>query len=139
LKTRRAKPVVLVVNFASIVYMGLGGRRLSLTIAFFFTGISYIILSFANLYRWSGFRDTLSSTGCNGQPPPVGLPFLDPSFLDALYLSIITWTTVGYGDLVPCAGSRWISAAEALMGYLVMALLISAVVSSIEKLRGRRP
>ena len=46
--------------------------------------------------------------------------------ITSLYFSIVTWTTLGYGDVVPSAG-----ASEALVGSLWLALLVgmSAVLS----------
>jgi hypothetical protein len=43
-----------------------------------------------------------------------------------LYFSIVTWTTLGYGDVVPTDASRMIAASEALVGYIFMAILISS-------------
>ncbi len=46
-----------------------------------------------------------------------------------VFFSVITWTTVGYGDVI--AGeplARLFAAAEALNGYLVLALFIAALV-----------
>ena len=45
-----------------------------------------------------------------------------------IYFSIVTFTTLGYGDLHPVGTARAIAAAEALLGYLCMGLLIGVVV-----------
>ena len=42
-----------------------------------------------------------------------------------LYFSLITWTTVGYGDLVPIPQARFLAASEAVLGYLSMGLLVA--------------
>jgi len=47
---------------------------------------------------------------------------------DALYFSIITWTTTGYGDLVPVEASRWVACCEALLGTLFNGLALAAVI-----------
>ena len=44
--------------------------------------------------------------------------------ITSLYFSIVTWTTLGYGDVVPSAGARLIAASEALVGSLWLALLV---------------
>ena len=43
------------------------------------------------------------------------------------YFSIVTWTTLGYGDLSPSPGFRLIAASEAICGYIFMAMLMSLV------------
>lgn len=40
--------------------------------------------------------------------------------LDAVYLSAITYTTVGYGDLVPRGAMRLVMASEALAGFVMI-------------------
>jgi hypothetical protein len=58
----------------------------------------------------------------------------------ALYFSIITWTTAGYGDLTPAPDIRLIAAAEALLGNISLGLavgLISALIIEKHKKRIR--
>ena len=45
-----------------------------------------------------------------------------------IYFSIVTFTTLGYGDLHPVGTARAIAAAEALLGYMCMGLLIGVIV-----------
>jgi hypothetical protein len=47
---------------------------------------------------------------------------------DALYFSIITWTTTGYGDLVPFETSRWFACSEALLGTLFNGIVLASVI-----------
>lgn len=55
----------------------------------------------------------------------------------SLFLSTITWTTVGYGDVTPAGGfSRIVAGMEAMNGYLVMAIFIAALVQTFERLAG---
>ena len=51
---------------------------------------------------------------------------------DALYFSIITWTTTGYGDLVPVGASRWFACSEALLGTLFKRTSVGFCYISIE-------
>ena len=47
---------------------------------------------------------------------------------DALYFSIITWTTTGYGDLIPIGASRWVACSEVLLGTLYNGLALACVI-----------
>lgn len=47
----------------------------------------------------------------------------------SIYFSIVTWTTLGYGDLHPIEGLRIVAAVEALIGYIFMGLTIGVVIS----------
>lgn len=42
-----------------------------------------------------------------------------------IYFSLVTWTTVGYGDLSPLPHARLLAASEAVLGYLFMGLLVA--------------
>lgn len=70
--------------------------------------IAITILSFALHYN---------ATGIIG---PKGV--LSPNFQDALYFSITTFTTLGYGDFQPLAEYRLTTSMEALAGMVSMAI-----------------
>ena len=42
----------------------------------------------------------------------------------ALYFSIVTWTTLGYGDFTPPPELRLVAAIQALVGYLFFGLSV---------------
>jgi len=56
------------------------------------------------------------------------LKYLGPilgSFLNCLYFSVVTFTTLGYGDLQPAVGlSRFFVSLEAIIGAFTMALFV---------------
>ncbi len=53
--------------------------------------------------------------------------FVEPSFWDALYFSVTTFTTLGYGDLQPIPAMRLATSIEALAGMISMALFVSMI------------
>jgi hypothetical protein len=82
--------------------------------------VAGMIELYAVIYRFSGLIDDTT-------------PVTSPS--DFLYFSIVTWTTLGYGDLKPTQLSRMFAASEALLGYIAMGLYLSLVFNAI----GRSP
>jgi hypothetical protein len=46
------------------------------------------------------------------------------SLATAMYFSIVTWTTLGYGDVQPDPALRLLAASEALVGYVYLGLLV---------------
>jgi voltage-gated potassium channel Kch len=77
----------------------------------------------------------LRSSQITGYTEAIGLlPEITHGMLTCLYFSIITFTTTGYGDIVPATfESRYWAAAEAVAGYSVMALSISAIVALFQR------
>ena len=45
-------------------------------------------------------------------------------FADHLYFSVVTFTTLGYGDFLPTGTTRFIATFEALLGYAYFAVII---------------
>lgn len=48
-----------------------------------------------------------------------------------LYFSIVTWTTLGYGDYRPTEALQMWAAVEAMVGYIFMAIFIAVLVKAI--------
>ena len=44
-----------------------------------------------------------------------------PGFLDAVYFSAVTYSTVGYGDMVPVGPVRFLAGTESLVGLVLIA------------------
>jgi hypothetical protein len=98
------------------------GQRNRLAVSIFIlVNVSLIISLFGNIFRWSGLKDTVTNSA-----PTRPL-------LDAIYFSVVTWTTLGYGDIVPSLAARPIAAMEALAGYLVMSLLIAVLLKMVQR------
>lgn len=43
----------------------------------------------------------------------------------AVYFTIVTWTTLGYGDIAPPSDLELLAAAEALLGYVFLGLIVA--------------
>jgi hypothetical protein len=114
---------VVFFTISSILFVGLKERNIFLATAMVGVAIASIISLFAEIFVWIGVS---SGNVC------LNVPL---HFATAIYFSIVTWTTVGYGDLVPCGSGRLVAALEAILGYLVMALLIATLVESISEVR----
>ena len=59
-------------------------------------------------------------------------------FLDAIYLSAVTFSTVGFGDLVPVGPIRFLSGTEALVGFILITWSASFLYLEMDKY-WRRP
>lgn len=116
--------IIILVQFCIFLFAmarEIGQRnRLAVSI-FILVNVSLIICLFGNIYRWSGLKDTATNSA-----PTRPL-------LDAIYFSVVTWTTLGYGDIIPSLESRPIAAMEALAGYLVMSLLIAVLLKMVQR------
>ena len=48
---------------------------------------------------------------------------------NSFYFSVVTWTTLGYGDFVPAEPMRLVAALEAFLGYIYMAILVGLLLN----------
>ena len=69
----------------------------------------FLLTAYAKLYQHNGL---------------ISGSEIDHSFESAIYFSVITFTTLGYGDFQPTPDIRLWAAGEALIGYIVIAMLI---------------
>ena len=53
-----------------------------------------------------------------------------------LYLSMITQSTIGYGDLWPTAGLRWLACLQTFAAILILILIIGRFVTNLPKAKG---
>ncbi len=80
------------------------------------TGVTGVATGYANLFLIYGVQDDLDC----GRVVARGV--------SCLYLSVMTLTTVGYGDVTPKLGfARLAAAIEGPTGFLILGLLVAAV------------
>ena len=92
-------------------------RRMNVQLLIKFFWCNFFILlcvleCFCRAYQQTGILPS-------GKIEPVDLVYDRET---CFYFSVITWTTVGYGDFVPSVAARKYAEAEALMGYFFMGL-----------------
>lgn len=97
-----------------------GGRimeRASYIDLFFATGCVLLLGSF--YYLWIPMGHGLASNG----------KAISPDFIEALYFCIVTFTTLGYGDLSPIGTGRLVATLIVMSGLALAALLIGKFAS----------
>jgi hypothetical protein len=127
---REIVTVGLAVAFVFVFFWLLGKRlvrlfagRGSYTLEAILAGVNVLLLlcAFAGLYAQYGLADT---TG--------GGEKITYQYTDALYYSVVTFTTLGYGDIQPRGMSRILACIETFVGYIVLGLLASTATSFIQ-------
>ena len=58
---------------------------------------------------------------------------LNLGWRDALYSSVVTFTTLGYGDIAPREEYRLVAAFQALYAYLFLGVLVGTVVAAFNR------
>ncbi len=58
-----------------------------------------------------------------------GDKIISGDWYNSFYFSIVTWTTLGYGDFSPTENIRLLAALEAMIGYLYMAILVGLLLN----------
>ena len=84
------------------------------------------IIAVCALAYWSAARLGVSTLMQHGQV----VASESIRFLDCLYFSLITATTLGYGDITPVGWARLLAAGEAMSGMILGGALISKLLSS---------
>jgi len=110
------RPVVLLLSDLTLITEELSGRlrRITVPVMAFLTLYSLLVISFACFYR---IADGLSHLPLfHGPDAPIRL-----SFPDALYFSLVTQATVGFGDLTPHDdGIRLLTGVQVLAGQILL-------------------
>ncbi len=80
--------------------------------------LALLLLAFASVYQTFGLIDNTQE----------GAPVVH-SFTSSLYYSVVTFTTLGYGDFYPVGPGRVLACIESLTGYLILGVLASTASS----------
>ena len=63
----------------------------------------------------------------------IAMPNLIPDFMKSLYFSIVTFTTVGYGDITPVGMSVFLSGLEMLLGVTMVGVWTATLARKITR------
>jgi Ion channel len=80
--------------------------------------LALLLAGFAAVYRVVGIQDNTGPAAA-----------VSHAFADALYYSVVTFTTLGYGDFYPVGVGRVLAGIEALTGYVILGILASTAAS----------
>ncbi|ELS0752567.1 two pore domain potassium channel family protein [Vibrio vulnificus] len=106
----RASNVIAILVFTTIHLVSLSNRNNTLspirTVFYLNVVMLIIIIQYARIY-------------CELE--------VTTDFLSALYFSVITWTTLGYGDISPVGQARFFAATQAMIGYVYMGIVVAQI------------
>ena len=134
---REIAVVAVAVLFVAVFFWLLGSRLVRLfsgrgsyafEAALAGLNVALLIAAFAGLYAQFGLADT---TGGGGESQTF-------NYADALYFSVVTFTTLGYGDIQPRGVCRILICIETFVGYIVLGLLASTATSFIQAIAKTR-
>jgi hypothetical protein len=101
-----------------------------------------VIFGFTFIYMLTGVNTPsgLSTFSCVGEMYKLHCDELEPisqnqpSYWTLLYYSVVTFTTLGYGDFSPIPGvSRFVSASEALFGLILTSLFLGTFIKKYSR------
>lgn len=89
-------------------------ERRGLELSVLLLNIGLLLVAFAWVHHRIGIMDFSGA-----------VPRATTDFSDALYFSVVTLTTLGYGDMVPIGPGRFVAALQGLTGYFILGILVS--------------
>lgn len=102
-----------------------GPERIRLELVMVAVEVSLLLLAFAGMYQKLGIIDTTRQ----GSPVVRDL-------LTSIYYSVVTFTTLGYGDFQPTPDARPIAALQAFTGYIILGVLASTAATLVHPSEG---
>lgn len=128
--------LTLTLHFEGLTLLSHLARKLKLPshrLGFVLILIGVVLLHVAEIWLFAGCYGLLSFWPYLGDIQPVqGAKLGDPLF-HYLYFSAVSYTSLGYGDLVPSGPLRIIASSEALIGLLMIAWSASFTYLLMEK------
>lgn len=97
-----------------------GPERLRVHVLIAAAEVLAMLVAFGAVYQHLGIMDNSRA----------GSPIVN-DFWTGVYYSVVTFTTLGYGDFYPKGIARALAGMQALTGYLVLAILASSAASVI--------
>jgi voltage-gated potassium channel len=128
------RDVILVMMDIAMVFEGVAARldRLVRPMMAFLTFYALLVVVFACLYRIADLTTRDQQFALHAVPARI-------SFVDALYYSVATITTLGFGDIAPTSNLvRAITAIEVVSGVLMLLFGFSEIMRSAGTYRGPR-
>jgi voltage-gated potassium channel len=120
------RDVILVMIDVAMVFEGVAARldRLVRPLIAFVTFYALLVVVFACLYRIADLTTPVPQFSLHGTPARI-------SFVDSLYYSVATITTLGFGDIAPASYLvRAITAIEVVSGILMLLFGFSEIMRS---------
>jgi voltage-gated potassium channel len=120
------RDVILVMIDIAMVFEGVGARldRLIRPVMAFLTFYALLVVVFACLYRIADLTTAVPQFAFHEQPARI-------SFVDSLYYSVATITTLGFGDIAPLSKLvRALTGVEVVSGVLMLLFGFSEIMRS---------
>jgi voltage-gated potassium channel len=130
-----ARDVVLLQMDVALIFENVTERvhELVMPMMAFLTLYSLLVVVFACLFRIAEMATGTHQLAFHGTP-------INASFPDALYFSLVTLSTVGYGDLAPVGPlARLLSGMEVVSGLLLLLFGFSEIMRGARDRYGQRP
>jgi voltage-gated potassium channel len=128
-----ARDVVVLLIDIALIFEGVAERvdRLVMPMMAFLTCYSLLVIVFGCLYRIAEISLGMPQFSVHGVPRAI-------SFVEALYFSVITIATVGYGDIVPDGALvRGLASVEVVAGLLLLLFGFSEIMAARAGKNGR--
>ncbi|WP_321367660.1 potassium channel family protein [uncultured Desulfuromusa sp.] len=110
--------IVAFIVFFFVFFLSKDNHSKFYSILSFVPTLTFIIIGYAGLYAKFGIISNSQS---------------EIDRYDYIYFSIVTFTTLGYGDFSPSHASKFIAASEALVGYITMGIFIGLIFAFFNK------